>query len=265
MRIVIMHIRNEEYLLPWWLKHHVSKFDHGVIIDYKSSDRSLDIIKQLAPTWEVVPSRNELWGAVEADKEVVDVQFSLYDRFPNAWITSLNVTEFLLGDTTKLLSRNDKEKIYIPVFTMVDNDENLNVEPDVNIPLHKQRKTGIHWNTQDFCSSSSDVTTKWYKKFCRSMHNHPTNYFQEVGAGRHYNPPDDQKSKEFAILWYFYSPYTPNLRKRRMAMKNNMPASQRQNGMGFHHFMDEIQMEESFRTHQKYSIDLTSEIEKFDI
>jgi hypothetical protein len=264
MRIVIIHIRNEEYLLPWWLKHHTHKFDHGVVIDYKSSDDSLNIVRRLAPTWEIVPSRNELWDAIEADKEVVDIQFSLYKRFPNAWITSLNVTEFLLGDTSKLLERKEKEKIFIPVFTMTDANENVNVEPDKDIPLHKQRKSGIHWNTGDWCGGPSQVTTNWYKKFCRSMHNHPINYFQEVGAGRHYNPPDEQKSSEFAILWYFYSPYTESLRKRRMAMKHNIPIAQKQSGMGFHHFMDEIQMEESFKVHQKYSIDLTNEIQRLE-
>jgi hypothetical protein len=34
MITVISHIFNEEYLLPFWLEHHRTIFDHGIIIDY---------------------------------------------------------------------------------------------------------------------------------------------------------------------------------------------------------------------------------------
>jgi FkbM family methyltransferase len=40
MTTLIGHFRNEEYLLPWWLRHHVPMFDHGVLIDYSSTDAS---------------------------------------------------------------------------------------------------------------------------------------------------------------------------------------------------------------------------------
>ncbi|MCA3390648.1 MAG: glycosyltransferase family 2 protein, partial [Roseomonas sp.] len=40
MRSVICHFFNEAYLLPWWLKHHVPIFDHGVMIDHGSTDGS---------------------------------------------------------------------------------------------------------------------------------------------------------------------------------------------------------------------------------
>lgn len=33
---VLMHIYNEEYLLPFWLNHHKNIFDHGVIVNYDS-------------------------------------------------------------------------------------------------------------------------------------------------------------------------------------------------------------------------------------
>ncbi len=32
------HIKNEEDLLPQWLNHHKHMFDHGVIIDFGSTD-----------------------------------------------------------------------------------------------------------------------------------------------------------------------------------------------------------------------------------
>ena len=41
---------NEEYLLPWWLMHHTKIFDHGILINRGSTDRSVEICKLLAPT-----------------------------------------------------------------------------------------------------------------------------------------------------------------------------------------------------------------------
>ena len=43
---VISGIYNEEYLLPFWLEHHRKIFDHGVIVDWHSTDRSLEIIRE---------------------------------------------------------------------------------------------------------------------------------------------------------------------------------------------------------------------------
>ena len=56
-RVVISHFFNEAYLLPWWLEHHRQIFDHGVLIDWSSTDGSADICRQLVPGWEVVRLR----------------------------------------------------------------------------------------------------------------------------------------------------------------------------------------------------------------
>ena len=51
--ILFSHIYNEEYLLPYWLNHHKKIFNHGVIIDNFSTDKSVDIIKSIVPDWEI--------------------------------------------------------------------------------------------------------------------------------------------------------------------------------------------------------------------
>ena len=71
---VISHIFNEEYILPWWLEHHKKIFDHGIIIDYASTDRSLEIIKEICPTWEVVQSKNAEFNAMAVDVEVLEYE-----------------------------------------------------------------------------------------------------------------------------------------------------------------------------------------------
>jgi hypothetical protein len=88
---VICHVYNEAYLLPWWLEHHARQFDHGIIIDYASTDGCTDMVAQICPTWEVRQSRNEWFGAVEVDLEVMDVE-----RGITGIKMVLNVTEFLV-------------------------------------------------------------------------------------------------------------------------------------------------------------------------
>ncbi|MBJ3789276.1 glycosyltransferase family 2 protein, partial [Bacillus sp. OA1] len=44
-KTIISHFYNEEYLLPWWLMHHTKIFDHGILINRGSTDRSVEICK----------------------------------------------------------------------------------------------------------------------------------------------------------------------------------------------------------------------------
>jgi len=88
---VICHFRNEEVYLPYWLRLHTRLFDHGILIDYASTDRSRDIIHELASTWEIRPSRNAKFHSVSIDHEVMDIE-----REITGWKMCLNVTEFLM-------------------------------------------------------------------------------------------------------------------------------------------------------------------------
>ena len=91
--VIISHFWNEEVLLPLWLQHHVALFDHGVLINYASTDRSCDIIRSIAPHWEIRASKNEMFGARACDAEVMAVE----EEF-ECWKMVLNTTEFLLVD-----------------------------------------------------------------------------------------------------------------------------------------------------------------------
>ncbi len=53
-KTIISHFYNEEYLLPWWLEHHKKYFNHGIMINYASTDNSVSIIKQICPDWTAI-------------------------------------------------------------------------------------------------------------------------------------------------------------------------------------------------------------------
>ena len=91
---LVSHFYNEDYLMPWWLEHHKDMFDHGIMIDYSSTDNSVDIIKEICPHWEIRQSRNQFFGAREIDAEVEDInqtetndeskkKRSIWDKSPN--------------------------------------------------------------------------------------------------------------------------------------------------------------------------------------
>src|SRR5262249_20266531 len=66
------------------------------MIDYRSTDRSVEIIRRLAPTWEIRPTRNEQFHSLSIDAEVMDIEATIA-----GWKMCLNVTEFVLHDNLK--------------------------------------------------------------------------------------------------------------------------------------------------------------------
>ena len=54
---MVTHFRNEELLLPFFIIHHAPMFDQVIAIDYNSTDRSIDLFKDYAPSsLKIVPS-----------------------------------------------------------------------------------------------------------------------------------------------------------------------------------------------------------------
>lgn len=97
---VVIGTYNEEFMLPHWLEHHVPLFDKGIILDYKSTDSTLDIIKKYAPDWTVITAKNYQWFDAEVnDKEMMECE----EKLPG-WKICLNTTEFIL-------THNFREKI----------------------------------------------------------------------------------------------------------------------------------------------------------
>ena len=132
-KTIICHFYNEEYLLPWWLKHHREIFSDGLMIDYGSDDKSVEIIKSLCPHWKIVKTKNKFFGALELDREIEE-----YEKEINGYRIVLNVTEFLVGNFSKLYTELNQD-IYVPMISMMDNEEQEGSYPDPNISLTKQR------------------------------------------------------------------------------------------------------------------------------
>ena len=72
---IITNVYNEEYLLPFWIEHHKKLMDDGIIdhvvvVDYRSTDNSMNIIRKMCPTWEILTTKNQHFGAEENDNDI---------------------------------------------------------------------------------------------------------------------------------------------------------------------------------------------------
>jgi hypothetical protein len=116
MKTILAHFYNEEYLLPWWLEHHKQIFDHGVMIDYNSTDRSREIIKEICPDWAIIDTVN-----TNFDPSPLEVENNKIQSIVPGWRIFLNITEFLVGDVEALCSSTEKhQQINIPVAYFFD-------------------------------------------------------------------------------------------------------------------------------------------------
>lgn len=206
-------------MLPWFLIHHKQIFDHGVMIDYHSTDRSVEIIKEICPTWDIISSRNPDFRADTIDTEVNDIESQL-----DGWKICLNVTEQLIGDYS--IMDDQPKQLLIPSVFFVDCDRGRAVTYD--LPLYEQKFDGFMFgdNQQNFLERRS-----------RSLHNVPVHYpaqstIQCMAPGRHWNSYNTDKLVTF---YYGWCPMDEGGFARKLQIQTQIPLIDRQLNRGFHH------------------------------
>lgn len=208
-KTIITHLYNEEYLLFWWLNHHKNIFDHGILIDYNSNDRSLEICKSICPSWDVIQSVNTDFNAKNAD---IEVQY--YETKIDGWKISLNVTEFLVGPIDHILSYTQLDQILIPSIAFFD--WNPNGYLDKNTELWKQKYLGIDYKT-DFA-------------FRRARSFHKKNIKYRIG--RHFHK---YNCEDLLIFHYGNCISSKEMLSRRLQIQYRIPQSDKIKNLGFQH------------------------------
>lgn len=237
---VICHFYNEEYLLPFWLNHHKNMFTKGIMIDYNSTDKSVEIIKSIVPNWEIITSRNSEFDSRLCDEEVMDIEKTI-----QGWKIALNVTEFLSCDLQSLIKVDDEtQSITITCYPMYESYENEAYKGiNDNLPLMKQRTFGIKNNSRS----------------TRTLHRaEKGNYCQ----GRHYNrisPAINSKPEDAIIFWYGFSPFNNSIIKRKLQIQTRMSLSDKINNMGVEHLVTKATLINKFTSIQPYLIDFSKD------
>lgn len=217
MKTVISHFYNEEYLLPWWLKHHKQIFDHGIMINYASTDNSVNIIKEHCPNWQIVESRNEFFESELIDQEVMD-----YERDLQGARMALNITEFLYGDyriIDDLATDYMPRMILIPCLLMIDPSLNRYYDP---------KKQLI-----DTCRNGLSYHDSCFIRHTRSIHNCPMIY----SPGRHF-PDYAYESTDLTIIYQGFAPWNDTVIERKMSIGTRVSHFDKIRDRGTYHLYD---------------------------
>jgi hypothetical protein len=218
VRTIIIHFYNEELLLPWWLEHHLRLFDHGVLIDYASTDRSAKICRALAPHWRLVRSRNASFDATLVDFEVM-----CYEEELQGWKIALNVTEFLCVSGRRTLEAIEREIVKkgligarFPGACMVDV---ASQEPLLRKrPLIRQKRHGVMEADLDVTNNPTLQRSRFYHRGVVGkyvMGRHQT-YWTDVGF---------VNKQVGSCRWFGYSPWTEEFLQRKLQIRTRLPAA----------------------------------------
>lgn len=195
---ILSHFYNEEYLLPWWCEHHKRICDHAILIDYNSTDKSVDIIKEICPSWTVVKTSNKFFDAASTDREI-----ETYEKTVSGWKVTLNTTEFLYGNVQQLKEITKPTQKFLGNYVFFDVFENMLL--DEKKPLHEQ----CFYGYKDWMDRTNMLSMLF--RSSRSIHNKNIEYPRH--GGRHYS--EQPSFYDFWIFYYGFCSMEPKMQKRK--------------------------------------------------
>jgi UDP-glucose 4-epimerase len=215
---LLTNVFNEEYLLPFWLNHHKNMFDEIIVIDYNSTDNSMDICKSICPDCKIIKTRNKYFGAVDIDTEFMDIENSI-----EGIKIVLNTTEFLFC-----------EKPIRDLF----NTEQVSYAVNAVSPYSKLSYT-INNNYELFNNLFNDDVVYHHDRGTRQLHNFSNGNYT---VGRHTTNNICVPTSDVHIIWMGYYPMNNNLMKRKLQIQENIPQGDKDIGFGYHHLFskDEV-------------------------
>lgn len=214
---LITNVYNEEYYLPFWLEYHRKIFDHGIVIDYDSTDRSIEIISSMCPTWEIRRTENiidgkPLFETYRIEEECRKLECSVTDGYK----IYLNTTEWLI------IERPLKE---ILDFDAVNKCYLMNVY----LPL-LDYKDYYPVDTKEFIRGfDSKIVAAKDVRGHRFIFNRDCGHYY---IGRHFTHIDSDYDVDInvssqtrigmSVFWCGYYPLNESVFERKLQIKNNM-------------------------------------------
>jgi hypothetical protein len=240
--VVICHYYNEQYLLAWWLRHHYKLFDHGVMIDYGSTDQSNELIRNLAPNWEIRKSRNKEFDFEGCDQEVMEIE-----REFGGWKTVLNTTEFLYlrnkNDFLDDINKRGDSIFRANGIIMADPPDYYQTEPVPELSLTTQRFHG-YLEKEKHNHAFRD----------RFIHKYPDGDYY---LGRHNSyHPNAMHHPDAYVLWFGFSPWNESMINRKLFIQTRIPKHYKEMGLGYQHFVDRNKLKTMYQGHAVHAEDL---------
>ncbi len=218
---LLTHIYNEEYLLPFWLEHHKKIFDDLVVVDYNSTDSSLEICRRLWPDCKIISSRNKDFDAEFVDNEMMDIE----NMIPGIKVI-LNTTEFLF------CKRPLKE-----VFG--DSSSPLSFEIK-SYSAYSKNNYDIHSLTELVSNAVSEDVVYHTDRGIRQIFTFPNGAYKPAGRHDWWNPRSYQD--DMFILWFGFYPMNEHQLHRKLQFSHRMSARDKSIGRGFQHLFSPNQI-----------------------
>lgn len=253
---LISHFYNEELLLPFWIAHHEGMFDDVIMINHKSTDRSVEIIRELAPNWRIVDSKLDKFDPYYTDFEVQKIE----DEICDGWKICLNTTEFLVGPLKQIigeLEKTDQIAIYTSAKIMIDRfpDQDL----ISGVPLIRQKPYGAMDSKLYDLIFRGPFARKLLKLLIkpksrnigrqRLLHKSRTGQYL---VGRHQWGLQARSEPRLCVFWYGFSPWTRTFVDRKLGIAEKIPENH--NGLGFHHLIGKSKLQKKFKMHFFYLV-----------
>ncbi|CAF1324836.1 unnamed protein product [Rotaria sordida] len=241
--LLISHFFNEQFLLPFWIRHHAPMFDMAILIDYNSTDRSVEIIRREAPhTWKIVRSRNMNFDAHLVDAEVQD-----YERmYPTAWKIALNTPEFLVHPDL----RQALADIELNTSTIAFRLRSITMSGNDYIALQRFSSLLLQRSLY-ICDKNNAAEIHGETPASRYIHRY---VFAPYMVGRHGLTNNNWQWLSIGFIAKFVFTPWPEIIKRKLQIHTRIPASDSNRGLGGHHIVNLDQL-----TNQKNNIQRTSQ------
>lgn len=219
----ILHVFNEELLLPFWIQHHKKYFESGIIIDHHSTDRTREIAE--ASGYRVVTSALENFDAIKNDDEVMHWESTLNTD----WKMAFNVTEFLFTPSYFLESFLHCFEVFHPEHEAVGFLPVCLVDKEpspLETPLFKGRTHGF----------IDHEGRRGYRYMHKGLHG-------AYRTGRHgtnlraFIPPPPH----LFLLHFTFSPW-PEAKERKLQIQHRVPISDIKQNRGKHHIHTEEEL-----------------------
>ena len=223
---LLTNIYNEEYLLPFWLLHHRDMFDDIIIVDYHSTDKSVEICKRICPDCKIITTRNAFFDAENIDTEFMDIENSI-----EGIKIVLNTTEFLFCETSVSI-----------VFDGITQPTSF----AVTAVSPYSKKNYIINNYYELMHNLLNDDIRYHKdKGTRQLHNFANGAYI---IGRHSTRNPSSHTDKLHIVWLGYWPMNDNLLARKLQIHINIPQRDKDKKHGYQHFFTKEKMLEINQT-----------------
>jgi hypothetical protein len=262
--ILFSHFYNEEYLLTQWIRHHAPMFQCAVLINHRSTDASVEVIRREAPsTWNVVDTWLPDFCAMNTDNEVAGYENS-FDN--NDWRLALTTTEFLFSSGFRRKSNHvfadlgGHDAIKISSVSLIDPVDSKRAVPSAAILRQKHR----YYFKMDGSPETEEegYLNNHYNRFIHRTRTMSNPYW----LGRH-NFKLAAIPKPVFILKCLYSPF-PEFFSRKLQIRSRMAQSNIDEKWGFQHMLEFEDMERKYAALREKSTadisDIADQIRFFD-